>query len=146
MINFETLLDHFGTVVVPELRMIERYATVHQMVSTIRGQLEPGRDGIDLLRSCFPGGSMTGAPKIEAMRIIDALEPVARSIYSGAIGYIDFSGPMDFNIVIRTLLLKAGRAYLNVGGAITSDSDPEAEYQETMDKARALVRALGSVG
>lgn len=132
----------FGTVNVPELRIIERYATVHQMVSTIRGQLEPDRDGIDLLRACFPGGSMTGAPKVEAMKIIDQLEPVKRGVYAGSVGYMDFSGPLDFNIVIRTFVLKNKRAYYNVGGAIVADSEPNAEYEETVDKSRALVSAL----
>jgi para-aminobenzoate synthetase component 1 len=136
----------FGSVHVPELRIIERYATVYQMVSTIRGQLDEGHDTIDLLRACFPGGSMTGAPKIEAMRIIDTLEPVKRSVYSGSIGYVDFSGSIDFNIVIRTIIVKNGTAYYNVGGAIVADSEPKAEYQETLDKARALMQALANVG
>ena len=135
-------VSRFGTVHVPELRIIERYATVYQMVSTIRGQLEDEHDGIDLLKACFPGGSMTGAPKIEAMKIIDRLEPMIRGVYSGAIGYMDFSGPIDFNIVIRTFVMKNGRAHYNVGGAIVADSDPRAEHQETLDKARALVTAL----
>jgi para-aminobenzoate synthetase component 1 len=132
----------FGTVNVPELRIIERYATVYQMVSTIRGQLEQDRDGIDLLRACFPGGSMTGAPKVEAMKIIDQLEPVKRGVYAGSIGYMDFSGALDFNIVIRTFVLKNKRVYYNVGGAIVADSEPRAEYEETVDKSRALVTAL----
>jgi para-aminobenzoate synthetase component I len=88
---------------------------------------------------------MTGAPKIEAMKIIDGLEPVQRGIYSGAIGYLDYSGTMDLNIVIRTAVVKGGRAYYNVGGAIVADSDPQDEYQETMVKARALIAALGNV-
>jgi para-aminobenzoate synthetase component I len=135
----------FGTVHVPELRIIEAYATLYQMVSTVRGQLDDGRDAIDLLRACFPGGSMTGAPKIEAMKIIDRLEPVKRSVYSGSIGYLDFAGPVDLNIVIRTLILKGGTAYYNVGGAIVADSDPRSEYQETLDKARALMTAIRNV-
>jgi len=135
----------FGTVHVPELRVVERYATLYQMVSTIRGQLDDGRDAIDLLRACFPGGSMTGAPKIEAMKIIDDLEPVKRGVYSGSVGYLDFSGPMDFNIVIRTITLTRGRALYNVGGAIVADSVPASEYAETLDKARALMTALRNV-
>lgn len=135
----------FGTVHVPELRIIEAYATVYQMVSTVRGQLDDEYDAIDLLRACFPGGSMTGAPKIEAMKIIDQLEPVKRSVYSGAIGYLDFSGPMDLAIVIRTVVLKDRKAYYNVGGAIVADSEPKAEYQETLDKARALMTAIRNV-
>ncbi len=132
----------FNTVHVPELMIVEPYATVFQMVSTIRGELEDGLDGLDLIRASFPGGSMTGAPKIEAMKIIDRLEPVKRGIYSGAIGYLDFSGSIDLSIVIRTLVVKDGRCYFNVGGAIVADSDPQAEYRETMDKARALKTAL----
>jgi anthranilate/para-aminobenzoate synthase component I len=132
----------FGTVHVPELMIVEPYATVFQMVSTIRGELEDGLDGLDLVRASFPGGSMTGAPKIEAMKIIDRLEPVKRGIYSGAIGYFDFSGVIDLSIVIRTFVVRDGRCYFNVGGAIVADSDPQAEYHETMDKARALKTAL----
>jgi para-aminobenzoate synthetase component I len=133
-----------GSVEVPELMAVERYATVFQMVSTVRGRLEAGHDALDVVRAAFPGGSMTGAPKIEAMKIIDGLEPVKRGIYSGSIGYIDVSGTADLNIVIRTLLLKAGRCYLNVGGAIVADSDPFDEYRETMDKAHALKLALAA--
>jgi len=135
----------FGSVHVPELMIVERYATVFQMVSTIRGELEDGRDGLDLIRACFPGGSMTGAPKIEAMKIIDRLEPVKRGIYSGSIGYLDFAGPLDLNIVIRTLVVKDGRCYFNVGGAIVADSDPADEYHETQTKAAALIRALNNL-
>ena len=135
----------FGTVHVPELMTIEPYATVFQMVSTIRGELNRESDGIDLIKACFPGGSMTGAPKIEAMKIIDRLEPVKRGVYSGSIGYIDFSGCMDLNIVIRTIVVKDGCCYLNAGGAIVADSDPIGEYAEAMDKARALIAAIKSL-
>jgi len=135
-----------GSVGVPELLAIEDYATVFQLVSTIAGQLRPEHDAFDLVRACFPGGSMTGAPKIAALEIIDAIEPVTRGIYSGAIGYFDRSGAMDLSIVIRTLICAAGRAYLGVGGAVVVDSDPAAEYQETLDKAGALLRALGAAG
>jgi len=131
-----------GSVTVPELQMIEEYATVFQMVSTVRARLRPDHDALDLVRACFPGGSMTGAPKIAAMKIIDALEPVKRGVYSGAIGYLDYSGTMDLNIVIRTLTCAQGRATFGVGGAVVSDSDPGAEYRETLDKARALIAAV----
>ena len=131
-----------GSVEVSELMIVEKYATVFQMVSTIVGRLEDGRDRFDLVQACFPGGSMTGAPKIEAMTIIDALEPVKRGIYSGSIGYLDYSGNMDLNIVIRTILVKDGKAYVQVGGAVVADSDPLEEYLETLTKARALMRAL----
>ncbi len=133
-----------GSVEVSELMSIERYATLFQMVSTVRGRLEGGRDALDLVRAAFPGGSMTGAPKIEAMKIIDRLEPVKRGIYSGSIGYIDVSGAADLNVVIRTLIVKDGDCYLNVGGAIVADSDPFEEYIETMDKAYALKLALAA--
>jgi para-aminobenzoate synthetase component I len=132
----------FHTVHVPELMIVEKYATVFQMVSTIRGELEDQHDGLDLLKACFPGGSMTGAPKVEAMKIIDRLEPVKRGIYSGSIGYLDFSGPLDFNIVIRTLVVKDGRCFFNVGGAVVADSDPRDEYHESLLKARAPITAL----
>lgn len=135
----------FHSVHVPELMIVEKYATVLQLVSTIRGELDNGVTPLQLVKACFPGGSMTGAPKIEAMKIIDRLEPVKRGIYSGSIGYLDYSGALDLNIVIRTLLVKDGRCYGNVGGAIVADSDPRDEYQETMIKAAALQRALASV-
>jgi aminodeoxychorismate synthase component I len=132
----------FHTVNVPELMIIEPYATVFQMVSTIRGELKADVFSLDLIKACFPGGSMTGAPKIEAMKIIDRLEPVKRGIYSGSIGYLDFSGPLDFNIVIRSFVVRDKYCYYNVGGAVVADSDPREEYAETMDKARALKTAL----
>ncbi len=131
-----------GSVQVPELQVIEEYATVFQMVSTVRAKLRPDRDAMDLVRACFPGGSMTGAPKIEAMKIIDAIEPVKRGVYSGAIGYWDHSGVMDLSIVIRAIVCQDGRATFGVGGAVVADSDPPAEYQETLDKAAALIDAL----
>ncbi len=134
-----------GSVHVPELMIVEQYATVFQLVSTIRGVLRQDRDGFDLLRACFPGGSMTGAPKVEAMKIIDALEDTKRGIYSGSIGYLDYSGTFDLNIVIRTLVIKDERAWFSVGGAVVADSDPVGEYRETQDKARALIRALENV-
>lgn len=131
-----------GTIHVPELMVVEPYATVFQLVSTVRGRLRDDRDGLDLIRACFPGGSMTGAPKIEALKVIDRLEPEKRGIYSGSIGYLDDSGALDFNIVIRTLIIHQGRCRFNVGGAIVADSDPDDEYLETVAKARALITAL----
>ena len=131
-----------GSVEVPELQVIEEYATVFQMVSTVRARLREDRDSFDLVRACFPGGSMTGAPKIEAMKIIDAIEPVKRGIYSGAIGYFDHSGVMDLSIVIRTIVCQDGRVTFGVGGAVVADSDPADEYQETLDKAKALIAAV----
>ena len=133
----------FGTVRVKELCEIEKYATVFQLTSTVEGRLSPGKSRIDLLKACFPGGSVTGAPKVKAMAIIDELEPTTRSIYTGAIGYLGFGGAMDLSIAIRTCLVREGMVYFKVGGAVTYDSDPETEYEETMDKARALLMSLG---
>ena len=113
----------FGSVVTPELFAVEHYATVHQLVSTVRGELDEGRDAVDVLRACFPPGSMTGAPKIEAMTILERLEPTERGVYSGALGWLDFSGPLDLSVVIRTIVVKNGRAHVDVGGAIVADSD-----------------------
>ncbi len=127
---------------VPELFTLERYSTVHHLVSTIVGQLRPGTDAIDLVRAAFPGGSITGAPKIRAMEIIAELEPSKRGVYCGAIGYWSVTGALDTSIVIRTYVLRNGRAYFSVGGGIVADSDPESEYRETLDKARALITAL----
>jgi aminodeoxychorismate synthase component I len=133
-----------GSVEVPELMVVEEYATVFQLVSTVAARLRPECDALDLVKACYPGGSMTGAPKIRAMEIIDSLEPVQRGVFSGAIGYLDRSGIMDLSIVIRTIVCQDGRAHFGVGGAVTADSSPLAEYQETLDKARALARALGA--
>ena len=135
-----------GSVHVPGLREVESYATVHQLVSTIRGKLRDDRDAFDLVAACFPGGSMTGAPKIAAMEIIDRLEVYDRGPYSGAVGYFDRAGGMDLNIVIRTAVCREGRATVGVGGAVTADSDPGAEYDESLDKAKALLEALGRLG
>jgi len=131
-----------GSVEVPELMAIEAYASVFQMVSTVTGRLAKGRDATDLLRATFPPGSMTGAPKIAAMRIIDREESVRRGVYSGAIGYLDVRGGADLSVVIRTILLKDGMAFLHAGGGIVADSDPKAEHLECLDKVRALLAAL----
>jgi para-aminobenzoate synthetase component I len=133
-----------GSVHVPELFGIEGYSTVWQMVSTVRGELRSGLGAVELLRACFPGGSVTGCPKIRAMEIIEELEPVRRGVYCGSIGYISFGGAMVTSIVIRTLVLQQGKIHLQVGGAIVSDSDPEAEYEETLTKSRAALHALGT--
>jgi para-aminobenzoate synthetase component 1 len=131
-----------GTVRVPELFALEGYQTVHHLVSTVVGQLAPGMDALDLLAAAFPGGSITGAPKVRAMEIIAELEPSRRGVYCGSIGYLSTTGAMDTSIVIRTLVALGGRVTFSVGGGIVADSDPEGEYQETLDKARALVTAL----
>jgi para-aminobenzoate synthetase component 1 len=132
----------YGTVRVTELAILETYPTVFHLTSTVKGRLCEDKDRIDLLKATFPGGSITGAPKVRAMEIIDELEPTRRSVYTGSIGYLSFSGEMDLNIVIRTFLVKGGRAYFQVGGGIVYDSEPEAEYVETLDKAKALIQAL----
>jgi para-aminobenzoate synthetase component 1 len=132
----------YGTVKVTELAILETFPTVFHLTSTVVGRLRPDKTRIDLLKASFPGGSITGAPKVRAMEIIDELEPTRRSVYTGCIGYFSFDGNMDLNIVIRTILIKGGRAYFQVGGGIVYDSEPEAEYQETLDKAKALVQAL----
>ncbi len=133
-----------GSVRVPELMRVERYASVFQLVSSVAGRLRSDCDATDLIRAAFPPGSMTGAPKIAAMRLLDALEPVRRGVYSGAIGYLDLRGGLDLSVVIRTMLVKKGFAYLHVGGAVVADSEPEAEYRETLDKARAMLAALAA--
>ena len=112
------------------------------MVSRVTGRLAPEADALDAVRAAFPPGSMTGAPKIAAMRLLDRLEKTRRSVYSGAIGYLDVHGGADWSVVIRTILVKQGRAYLHVGGGVVADSDPAAEYRESIDKARALWAAL----
>lgn len=133
----------YGSVKVPELMVVESYETVHHMVSTVTGRLRPNVSMVDLIRASFPGGSISGAPKIRAMEIIEELEPHRRNIYTGAIGYISTHGKMDTNIVIRTIAAIKDKAYLYVGGGIVADSDPDAEYEETLDKGRGLFRALG---
>ena len=127
---------------VPERVALESYSNIHHLVATVRGTLRRDADRIDLLKSCFPGGSITGAPKIRAMELIDELEPTDRGVYTGAIGYFGFDGTMDLNIAIRTCILKEGRAYFHVGGGIVADSEPEAEYQETLDKASSWLAVL----
>ncbi len=131
-----------GSVRVERLAALERYANVHHLVSIVSAALRPGAGPVDALRACFPGGSITGAPKIRAMEIIEALETGPRGIYTGAIGGIDFSGRMDFSIAIRTAVLRDGVASFHVGGGIVADSKPDLEYRETVTKAEALCRAL----
>lgn len=128
-----------GSVHVPSLFRLESYATVHHLVSTVTGKLRQDCDWVDLLRATFPGGSITGAPKIRAMEIIEELEPTRRHIYTGAIGYLSFSGDLDLNIAIRTLLLKEQNVYFQLGGGIVADSEPILEYEETLHKGQALL-------
>jgi len=131
-----------GSIEVPQLMAVERYATVFQMVSRVTGRLADESDALDAVRAAFPPGSMTGAPKIAAMRLLERLEKIRRSVYAGAIGYLDVRGGADLSVVIRTILVKDGRAYLHVGGGVVADSQPAAEYTESIDKARALWAAL----
>src|SRR5262245_59381664 len=131
-----------GSVKVPTLFGLESYATVHHLVSVVAGELAAGRSAVDLLRACFPGGSVTGAPKIRAMEIIAELEPTSRGPYSGSIGYLSADGGMDSNIVIRTYCIHGQDLTFQVGGGIVADSDPHAEYEESLAKAKALIEVL----
>jgi len=133
---------YYGTVKVSEHAVIEKYARVFHSVSTVRGEVKDGIDIADIIKASFPGGSITGAPKIRAMEIIDELETVSRGVYTGSIGYISLDAVMDLNIVIRTFIIKDGCFYYNVGGGIVADSDPRMEYQETLDKGIALEDTL----
>jgi para-aminobenzoate synthetase component 1 len=134
----------YGSVRVEALCRLESYQYVHHLVSEVRGRLRPDQDAVDLLRATFPGGSVTGAPKIRAMEIIAELERVARGPYCGCLGFLGFDGAMDTSILIRTLVLGRGWVHAAVGGGIVADSDPEREYEETWHKARGLLRALGA--
>jgi para-aminobenzoate synthetase len=131
-----------GTVHVPHLMEIETYETVHQLVSTIRGRLRDDVGPAEGIRACFPGGSMTGAPKKRTMEIIDELEHEPRGVYSGAIGYLGLSGGCDLNIVIRTIVMDGRSTTIGAGGAITMQSDEQDEYEEMLLKAQALIRAI----
>jgi anthranilate synthase component 1 len=131
-----------GSVKVTELMAIERYSHVMHIVSNVQGQLEASCDAFDLVRATFPAGTLSGAPKIRAMQIIDELEPVRREIYGGAVGYFSFSGNMDLAIAIRTLVIKGGKVHLQAGAGIVADSDPAAEWQETVNKGMAVMKAI----
>ncbi len=132
----------YGSVRVPAVCRLESYRFVHHLVSEVRGRLRPGLGPVDLLKAAFPGGSVTGAPKVRAMEIIAELEPTARGPYCGALGYLGFDGTTDTNILIRTFTLARGWIQFPVGGGIVADSDPQREYEETLHKAEGLVRAL----
>lgn len=133
----------YGTVQVKEYGKVERFSHVMHLVSEVSGELEKGQDALSALRACFPAGTLTGAPKVRAMQIINELEPTRRGPYGGAIGYLDFTGNMDTCITIRTMVIKDGKAYIQTGAGIVADSVPELEYAETLHKAKAMFATLG---
>src|SRR6266436_4597347 len=135
-------VSEFGSVQVPELVRLERYPQVQHLVSTVEGRLRRELSHFAALASCFPGGSITGAPKFRAMEIIDELEPVSRGPYTGALGYLGFNRESQLSILIRAAICKAGTAYFNVGAGIVADSIPAAEFDETLAKARGFLQAL----
>jgi anthranilate synthase component 1 len=132
----------FGSVRLTDVLAVERYSHVMHLCSTVTGRLQPGKTAFDALRACLPAGTLSGAPKVRAMQIIDELEPHRRGPYGGAVGYIDFSGNMDTCIALRTMVLKGQTAYMQVGAGIVADSVPAGEREETLNKARGLLRAL----
>lgn len=133
-----------GSVRVPELFVVEPFPAVHHLVSTVTARLKASLSCCDLLRACFPGGSITGAPKVRAMEIIDELEPHRRNAWCGSIGYLSTCGKMDTSITIRTLTAEQGQLFCTAGGGIVADSDEQAEYQETFDKLNRILPCLGS--
>ena len=135
-------VSEFGSVRVPTFMALERYSHVMHLVSTVEGRLADQHDRLDALASCFPAGTVSGAPKVRAMEIISELENRRRGVYAGAVGYLDFAGNLDFCITIRTVVMENGRAYVQAGAGIVADSNPAAEYEETRDKARAVIKAL----
>ena len=135
-------VSQYGTVKVAELMCIERYSHVMHLVSSLRGELRDGVDRWDALMACFPAGTVSGAPKVRAMEIIDELEPTKRGVYAGAVMYVDFSNNLDSCIAIRTLVARGNKGYIQAGGGIVADSVPESEYMETVNKSRALIRAI----
>ena len=132
----------YGTVQMEEMMVVERYSHVMHIVSDIRGKLQAGRDAFDLLRATFPAGTVSGAPKVRAMEIIEELEGARRGLYAGAIGYIGYDGNMDSCITIRTIVMQGNTVHIQAGAGIVADSDPAREYQETLNKARALIEAV----
>jgi anthranilate/para-aminobenzoate synthase component I len=135
-------ISDYSTVTVDELMTTEDYSHVMHIVSNIKGRIAEGKDTFDVIRAVFPGGTITGVPKVRCMEIIDELEPVARGPYTGSLGYISFTGEMDINIIIRSFVIKDSTAYVQAGAGIVADSDPEREYYETLKKAEALIKTL----
>jgi len=132
----------FGSVEISDVMVIERYSHVMHITSNVTGQLTEDRDAFDALAACLPAGTVSGAPKVRAMEIIDELEPHRRGPYGGAVGYIDFAGNMDTCIALRTMVIQDGKAYIQAGAGIVADSVPEKEYEETLNKARGLLKAI----
>jgi anthranilate synthase component 1 len=135
-------VSEIGSVKVTELMTVERYSHVMHIVSNVQGTLAPGKNAFDVFRAAFPAGTVSGAPKIRAMEIIEELEPSRRGAYAGAVGYFSFQGNMDTCITIRSILIKDGRTYVQAGGGVVADSDPEKEYEETLHKAQAIFKAI----
>jgi anthranilate synthase component 1 len=139
-------VSRFGSVVVDEFMTIEKYSHVQHIVSNVVGELREDKDAFDALEACFPAGTVSGAPKVRAMQIIEELEPTRRGVYAGAVGYFSFSGEMDFAIAIRTIVIQNGKAYVQAGAGIVADSVPEREYEETRNKGKAMLRAIALAG
>ena len=139
-------VSDYGTVKVRDLMYVEKYSHVMHLVSALEGQLRPELDALDALAACFPAGTLSGAPKVRAMEIIEELEPVRRGVYGGSILYADHAGNLDSCIAIRTMVVNKNRAYVQAGAGIVADSDPESEFQECMNKASALLRACERAG
>ena len=135
-------VSDYGSVKVQKLMFVERYSHVMHLVSALEGRLRNDLDAIDALAACFPAGTLSGAPKVRAMQIIEELEPTRRGVYGGSVLYADFAGNLDSCIAIRTLLMKGKQAYLQAGGGIVADSDPQSEYEESRNKSQALLRAV----
>src|SRR5205823_5374312 len=135
-------VSDYGSVKVTDFMFVERYSHVMHLVSAIEGRLRPELHAIDAFRACFPAGTLTGAPKVRAMEIIEELEPVRRGLYGGSVLYADFAGNLDSCIAIRTMLMKGRKAYVQAGAGIVADSIPESEYEECLNKTKALVRAV----
>ena len=135
-------VSEYGSVKVRDLMFVERYSHVMHLVSALEGRLRPGLDAMDAFAACFPAGTLSGAPKVRAMQIIEELEPTRRGVYGGGVLYADFAGNLDSCITIRTLLMKGKKAYLQAGAGIVADSDPQSEFEETENKAKALLRAV----
>src|SRR6202034_807414 len=135
-------VSEFGTVKVRDLMFVERYSHVMHLVSAVEGTLREGLTPVDALAACFPAGTLTGAPKVRAMEIIEEMEPIRRGIYGGSVLYADFAGNLDSCIGIRTMLMQGKHAYLQAGAGIVADSNPAREFEESMNKAQALLRAV----